>query len=57
MKSIPMRADEPRIYKMQIRDKACTICVYVGKGGKICADCGADSKNWQNAFGNKSKEK
>jgi len=46
----PMRADEPRIYKMQIEDKACTICKNVGIGGKICKDCCPDRKHWVNAF-------
>ena len=45
----PMRTDEQRIYGAQIRDKACTICVNVGTGGKICKECGESRKNWQNA--------
>ena len=47
----PMKADEPRIYKMQVQDRACTICVNVGKGGKICKVCGDERINWVNAFG------
>ncbi len=49
----PMRTNEQKVYEMQVRDKACTICVNVGIGGKICDECGEARKNWQDAFGEK----
>ena len=30
---------EGKIFKMQIEDRACTICAYVYRGGKICKEC------------------
>ena len=34
------------IYQRQLRDKACTICRYAWKGGKICQECGDEKVNW-----------
>ena len=45
----PMKPGEPHIYKMQVKDRACTICVFVGKGGR-CSKCGEDKSQWVNAF-------
>jgi len=41
---------QKEVYQMQIEDKACTICVNVRKGGKICKECLKDEtrKNWEN---------
>lgn len=48
----PMRSSSDKIYKLQIKDKACTICVNVSKGGKICKECtdSGNRNNWKNAF-------
>lgn len=46
----PDRATEPDVYALQVRDKACTICVHVGCGGAVCRACGRERKNWVNAF-------
>ena len=39
------------VYQMQIKDKACTICVYVWARGrrKICGECEVSGtrKNWK----------
>lgn len=50
MKLYPMKSGESAIYAMQIRDRACTICMNVDKGGKICEQRGEGRVNWINAF-------
>ena len=46
------RVREEIVYRLQIEDKACTICVHVRRGGKICKECLASRtmKNWENAY-------
>ena len=46
------RRREKLVYQMQVEDKACTICVNVRKGGKICKEClvGEARINWGNAY-------
>ena len=41
------RRREHLVYQMQVKDKACTICVNVNKGGKVCKECGDTRKNWR----------
>ena len=38
---------EKLVYQMQVKDKACTICANVRKGGKICRECGDTRINWE----------
>jgi len=49
-KELKIRAEQ--VYQMQIKDKACTICVNVHKGGAICKEClvSRTRKNWENAY-------
>ena len=49
---ISMKSNDNFIYRMQVIDKACTICVHVFKGGKICKECisGENKPLWQNAY-------
>ncbi len=54
------KTDEPLVYKRQVEDKACTICIHVDElaNSDNCADCidsdlnGNGKSNWENAFGN-----
>lgn len=46
----PLMTEDRAMYKRQLREKACTVCRYVGVGGRICRECGVDRKNWKNAF-------
>jgi len=41
---------EKKLHKMRIKDKACTICLNVWKGGRICNECikSGKRKNWKN---------
>jgi len=47
-----MKSNDEFIYRMQVIDKACTICVHVFKGGKICKKCigGENKPLWQNTY-------
>lgn len=47
----PIKSDNPAIYKAQRADKACTICVNVGRGEETCEEClRHDRKNWCDYF-------
>ena len=37
--ALDWRRREKIVYQMQIEDRACTICINVRRGGKICAEC------------------
>ncbi len=48
------KTDNPFVYKMQVRDKACTICIYVDEleDSEFCTECAVNENrpNWENAY-------
>lgn len=41
-----MSFSEEELYKLQIQDRACTICARVEGPQRVCDECGEDHANW-----------